>query len=445
MLSPRRTYRLLLRLHTDQGARASVAHLTAHENRCCKWNWRQYYSICQTSCFSYMFHAWIDDISCPVNRKGHIMAKDWLRGTCYCSKSYLFSLYYCLHIVHLCINMLKQVVKCNRSPMIFSSWFPFFPLHVSSWMQCYSHKYCAQCSHWTYNSKGHYDPLSEFSEGQFAISEGHEKTITVAKTCYMGEPVIMCVEGWVGGVCMRIWDARRKTFYWINSKCSFQGGYWTTQNETMSIKWYKSFKICEIYVQFSTIVHLNRSFHSLISKRCHSFSTRTYMLHIMVTILYYTFRQFRFPSILLPDFFYYIRFKSTVHSSITSIPVSHQVCMRKRERQTDRDRERQTKRQRQRDQGKLFLKYAQWQKEQTKNVNFLHVPLLMIITSQKMHCHTTQSTATPSGNNAMKFSAEVSGAHVAARVKGPEAANIDNKACIEAFQQLLWARHGLRR
>ena len=87
----------------------------------------------------------------------------------------------------------------------------------------------------------------------------------------------------------------------------------------------KLFKICGIYVQFSTIVHLNRSFHSLISKKCHSFFTRTYMLDIMVTILYYTFCQFRFPSILLPDFFYYIRFESTVHSSITSIPVSHHL------------------------------------------------------------------------------------------------------------------------
>ena len=87
----------------------------------------------------------------------------------------------------------------------------------------------------------------------------------------------------------------------------------------------KLFKICGIYVQFSTIVHLNRSFHLLISKRCRSFFTRTYKLHIMVTTLHYTFRQFIFPSILLPEFFYYIRFKSTVHSSITSIPVSHHL------------------------------------------------------------------------------------------------------------------------
>ena len=38
----------------------------------------------------------------------------------------------------------------------------------------------------------------------------------------------------------------------------------------------------------------------------------------------------------------------------------------------------------------------------------------------------------------MKFSAEVSEAHAATRIKGPEAANIDNKTCIGVFQQLLW-------
>ena len=37
----------------------------------------------------------------------------------------------------------------------------------------------------------------------------------------------------------------------------------------------------------------------------------------------------------------------------------------------------------------------------------------------------------------MKFSAEVSEAHAAVRVKGPEAANVDDKTCIEVFQQLL--------
>ena len=48
-----------------------------------------------------------------------------------------------------------------------------------------------------------------------------------------------------------------------------------------------------------------------------------------------------------------------------------------------------------------------------------------------------QSIATPSGNNAMKFSAEISEAHAAARVKGLEAANVDNKAYTEVFQQHL--------
>ena len=37
----------------------------------------------------------------------------------------------------------------------------------------------------------------------------------------------------------------------------------------------------------------------------------------------------------------------------------------------------------------------------------------------------------------MKFSAEVSEAHAAARVKGPESVDVDNKACIEACQQRL--------
>ena len=58
------------------------------------------------------------------------------------------------------------------------------------------------------------------------------------------------------------------------------------------------------------------------------------------------------------------------------------------------------------------------------------------ITSQKKYCHTTQNTPL-SGNNAMKFSTQVSEAHAAARVKGPDAADFDHEACIEAFQQLL--------
>ena len=37
----------------------------------------------------------------------------------------------------------------------------------------------------------------------------------------------------------------------------------------------------------------------------------------------------------------------------------------------------------------------------------------------------------------MKFSTQVSEAHAAARVKGPDAADFGRKACTEAFQQLL--------
>ena len=64
-------------------------------------------------------------------------------------------------------------------------------------------------------------------------------------------------------------------------------------------------------------------------------------------------------------------------------------------------------------------------------------PLFKIITSQKKHCYTTQNTTTASGSNAMIFNTGVSEAHAAARVKSPEAAGVDNKACIEVFQHLL--------
>ena len=68
-------------------------------------------------------------------------------------------------------------------------------------------------------------------------------------------------------------------------------------------------------------------------------------------------------------------------------------------------------------------------------MNFLYVSFVQgHYQSEKKHCHTTQNTATPSGNNAVQFSTEVSKAHAAARFKGPEAADIDNKACIEALQ-----------
>ena len=66
------------------------------------------------------------------------------------------------------------------------------------------------------------------------------------------------------------------------------------------------------------------------------------------------------------------------------------------------------------------------------------LPLLKIINSQKKkHCHTIQNAATPSGNYAMKFSAKVSDAHAAVRLKGPGAADDGNKACTETFQHLL--------
>ena len=72
-----------------------------------------------------------------------------------------------------------------------------------------------------------------------------------------------------------------------------------------------------------------------------------------------------------------------------------------------------------------------------KNVNFLHVSFVQgHYQSEKKLCHTTQNTATPSGNNTMKFSAEVLKTQAAVRAKGPEAADVDNKACIEASQFL---------
>ena len=72
-------------------------------------------------------------------------------------------------------------------------------------------------------------------------------------------------------------------------------------------------------------------------------------------------------------------------------------------------------------------------------MNFLHVSFVQgHYWSEKTNiCHMTENTTTPSGNNPMKFSAKVSKAHAAARAKGPEAANIDNKVCIEVLQQLL--------
>ena len=70
------------------------------------------------------------------------------------------------------------------------------------------------------------------------------------------------------------------------------------------------------------------------------------------------------------------------------------------------------------------------------------------ITSQKKYCHTTQNTPL-SGNNAMKFSTQVSEAHTAARVKGPDAADFDHEACFDQklalrrFNNFFRTRHGL--
>ena len=70
-------------------------------------------------------------------------------------------------------------------------------------------------------------------------------------------------------------------------------------------------------------------------------------------------------------------------------------------------------------------------------MDFLHVSFAQDpLQVRKSICHTTQNTPL-SGNNAMKFSNQVSEAHAAARVKGPDAADFDHEACIEAFQQLL--------
>ena len=63
-------------------------------------------------------------------------------------------------------------------------------------------------------------------------------------------------------------------------------------------------------------------------------------------------------------------------------------------------------------------------------------PLFKVVTSQKKKCQTTQNTATPSGNNVMKFCVEVSGVHAAAKVKAPEAADIDldNKLALRCLR-----------
>ena len=68
------------------------------------------------------------------------------------------------------------------------------------------------------------------------------------------------------------------------------------------------------------------------------------------------------------------------------------------------------------------------------------------ITSQKKYCHTTQNT-TLSGNNAMKFSTQVSKTHAA--TQGQDAADFDHEACFDQklalrrFNNSFRTRHGL--
>ena len=81
---------------------------------------------------------------------------------------------------------------------------------------------------------------------------------------------------------------------------------------------------------------------------------------------------------------------------------------------------------RERDRGNIYLKKKKVHFQKAKEEEKIFVfSLIKIITSHTKHCQTTQSTTTPPGHNAMKFSAEVSAAHVAAKVKGPEPAHID--------------------
>ena len=107
------------------------------------------------------------------------------------------------------------------------------------------------------------------------------------------------------------------------------------------------------------------------------------------------------------------------------------VCACVWERQTERERKREIRR--------SYLRNMHIDKSiRWKMWIFFMFLFFKIITSKKKHCHTTQNTATPSGNNATKLNAEVSEVLATARVISPEAAEVDNKACIEAFQQLLF-------
>ena len=55
--------------------------------------------------------------------------------------------------------------------------------------------------------------------------------------------------------------ARRKTFYWINSTCSFQGRNWTHAKCIFIL--HKTITDCNIKSWLSTVVHFSRLFHAL--------------------------------------------------------------------------------------------------------------------------------------------------------------------------------------
>ena len=86
----------------------------------------------------------------------------------------------------------------------------------------------------------------------------------------------------------------------------------------------------------------------------------------------------------------------------------------------------------------LFKKYEQWQNELMKNVKFLHVSFVQgHYQSEEALSYDTKYCNSTGKWSAKKFTAKVSEAHAAARVKGAEAANVENKVCIAAFQRLL--------
>ena len=58
----------------------------------------------------------------------------------------------------------------------------------------------------------------------------------------------------------RTQDARRKTFYWINSTCSFQGGNWTHSKCRFIL--HKTVTDCSIKNRLSTVVHFRSKFTS---------------------------------------------------------------------------------------------------------------------------------------------------------------------------------------